>query len=54
MLECSANEYYHLLVVSIKFKCKSSDKEVMLAIRDHPIAMFHIVAGRGSGIVPET
>lgn len=28
VLEYSANEYYHLLVVSIKFKCKSSDKEV--------------------------
>lgn len=28
VLECSTNEYYHLLVVSVKFKCKTSDKEV--------------------------
>lgn len=26
--ECSTNDYYHLLVVAIKLKCETSDKEV--------------------------
>lgn len=38
----------------LNLSVKLVTKKYLLAIRDHPIAMFHIVAGRGSGIVPET